>query len=69
MSKTWKEKHDEIVRNKKDIIKAYDENISIKEIAEIYKVSGGCISNNLRLWGIIRKHGIKYILGKMLKET
>ena len=69
MSKNWKEKHDEIVRNKKDIIKAYNENIPIKEIARIYKVSGGCISKNLKLWGAVQKHGIKYLLGKMLKEN
>ena len=66
MSKNWKEKHDEIVKNKKDIIKAYNENIPIIKIAKIYKVSEGCISGNLRLWGAVQKHGIKYLLEKML---
>ena len=66
MSEKWKEKHDRIMENKMDIIKKYKENIPIKEIARIYKVSGGCINNNLRLWGAIQKHGIKYLLGKLI---
>ena len=67
MSEKWKEKHDRIMKNKNDIIEMYNGNIPIKEIAKIYKVSGGCINNNLRLWGAIKKHGIKYLLGKLIK--
>ena len=66
---TWKIKHDFILENKEDIIKKHNENIPIKEIARTYKVSGGCINDNLRLWGEIKRHGIKYLLGKILKEN
>lgn len=66
--RTWKEKHDDILKNKKDIIKKYNNGIPIKEIAKMYEVSTGCINNNLNLWGIRKKHGIKYLLGKMLSE-
>ncbi len=69
---TWKEKHinnrNVIIKNKTDIIKKYKENIPIKEIARIYKISERCINDNLRLWGAIKRHGIKYLLGKLLKE-
>jgi len=60
------EKRDLILKNKKDIIREYNDNVSISEIAKIYKVSTGCISNNLKLWGIRKKHGIKYILSKLI---
>ena len=66
---TWKIKHNYILENKEDIIKKYKENIPIKEIAKIYKVSESCIRKNLMVWGAIKKHGIKYLLGKMLKEN
>jgi hypothetical protein len=64
----WKEKHNFILKNKIDIIKKYKENIPIKKISEIYNVSKGCISNNLRLWGAIQRHGIKYLLGKIYEK-
>ena len=63
---TNKEKHDIIIKNKKDIIKQYNSDISIKEIAEIYGVSIGCISNNLKLWGVRKRSGIKYLLMECL---
>lgn len=68
MRRTWKEKHNDVLKNKKDIIRKYNNDMPIKEIAKIYKVSTGCISNNLKLWGIRKKHGIKYILGKLILE-
>ena len=64
----WKEKHEILLKNKNEIIEKYNEGIPIKEIAKIYKVSGGCINKNLGLWGVIKKHGIKYLLGKMILE-
>jgi hypothetical protein len=39
-----------------------------QKIANIYGVSAGCIANNLRLWGILKRHGIKYLLAKCLIE-
>jgi len=65
---TWKEKHERILKNKDDIIKEFKDGISIEKIAKIYRVSGGCISNNLRLWDIRNKHGIKYLLGKCYEK-
>jgi len=43
--RTWKEKHDFILENKRDIIKKYNEDIPIKKIASEYGVSTCCISN------------------------
>jgi len=63
-----KEKHNIIMKNKRDIIKKYNENISIKEIAKTYELSYSCIQRNLRLWGIRKKHGIRYLLGKCIEE-
>lgn len=56
------------MKNKKDIIKKHNENIPIKEIAEMYKMSISCINNNLKIWGIRKRHGIKYLLAKCLIE-
>ena len=64
----WKEKHKILLENKKGIIKKYNENIPIKEIAKIYKVSYSCIRNNLRLWGIRKNSGIRYLLAKCIKD-
>ena len=64
----WKEKHVMLLKNKKDIIKRYNYDIPIKEIAKEYGVTTGCISNNLKLWGVRRKRGIRYLLGRMLLE-
>lgn len=66
--KTWKEKHDLLLKNKSDIIKKYNGDVPIKEIAKTYGVSVGCISDNLKLWGVRREHGVKYLLRKMILE-
>jgi len=66
---TWKEKHNVILENKKDIIKKYNENMPIKEIAKTYKLTSICIYKRLERWGIKKKSGIKYLLGKMILET
>jgi len=63
---TWKEKHNKIIKSKVDIIKEYRAGIPIKKIAKAYGVAGSCIYNNLRLWGIVVEHGIKYLLKEML---
>ena len=64
----WKEKHNFILNNKVDIVKKYEEDISIKEIAGIYKVTPHCIWNNLKSWGLLKEHGIKSLLRKMILE-
>jgi hypothetical protein len=65
---TWKEKHKMLLRNKKDIIKQYKGYIPIKLIAREYGVSPSCITINLKVWGVRRRGGIKYLLGKMILE-
>ena len=62
------EKRDSILENKENIIRAYNGNISISKIAGIYGVSVGCISNNLKKWEVRKKHGVKYLLGKMILQ-
>ena len=66
MNKNNFEKHDSILRNKESIIKEYDNNVSISKIAKIYGVSIGCISNNLKLWGVRKNHGIKFLLREVI---
>ena len=68
IKRTWKDKHNILLRNKNDIIEKYNDDVSITEIAEMYGVTIGCISNNLKLWGIRKRSGIKYLLSKMLLE-
>ena len=63
----WKEKYNFILKNKEDIIERYRGNIPVKKIAKIYKVSEGCIYVNLKLWGVIKRHGIKYLLTKSMR--
>lgn len=71
---TWKEKHERLLKDKNIIIKIYnnhyikygDAKKITQKIANIYGVSASCISGNLRLWGILKRHGIKYLLGEML---
>ena len=67
MSKNWKEKHEVIIKNKRDIIKQYKDYVPVKLIAREYGLSTSCISNNMRLWGI-KRSGIKYLLGKCLRD-
>jgi predicted DNA-binding protein YlxM (UPF0122 family) len=68
MMMTWKEKHNHILENKIDIVKRYKEGITLEEIANIYKVSKKCIWNNINKWGLLKRHGIKYLLGKCFRE-
>ena len=65
---TWKDKHKMLLQNKSDIIKQYKDYVPIKLIAKEYGVSESCITNNLKLWGIGKRRGIKYLLGKILLE-
>ena len=64
----WKEKHERILENKEDIIKQYKDFVPVRVIAREYGVSGGCISDNLSIWGAREKHGIRNLLAKMLLE-
>ena len=59
-------KHDSILKNKKDIIKMYNECIPIQKISVKYNVTTGCISNNLKLWGVRKKHGLRFLLRNLL---
>ena len=61
-------KRDFILKNKENIIRAYDDNVTLSKIAGVYGVSVGCISNNLKLWGVRKKHGVKYLLNKMVLQ-
>jgi hypothetical protein len=61
-------KRDYILRNKENIIRAYNNNVSLSKIAKVCGVSVGCISNNLKLWGVRRKHGVRYLLNKMVLQ-
>jgi transposase len=56
------------MKNKHDIIKQYNNNISIKKIAEKYNVTIDTIYKRLRKWGVRKEHGIKYLLSKCIKE-
>lgn len=64
----WKEKHNFILKNKVDIVKKYKEGVTIKEIADIYKITESSIRHNIKLWGLLKRHGIKYLLSKCLSE-
>ncbi|MCK4446834.1 MAG: hypothetical protein KAW56_07110 [Candidatus Marinimicrobia bacterium] len=59
------EKRDLILRNKENIIRAYDDKVTLSKIAKVYGVSVGCISNNLKLWGVRKRHGVKYLLNRI----
>ena len=64
---TWKEKHELVLNNKDNIIKAYQNGMSVNEIAAIYKISGYCIYYNIRNWNKLnKKHGIKYLLKNLI---
>ena len=64
----WKDKHKTLLENKKDIIKQYKNFVPVRLIAKEYGVTTGCISLNLKLWGMRRRRGIKYLLRKMILE-
>ena len=68
VKRTWKDKHNILLRNKNDIIEKFNNDVSITEIAGIYGVTIGCISNNLKLWGVRKRSGIKFLLSKMILE-
>ena len=57
-----------LLQNKSDIIKQYKDYVPIKLIAREYGVSEYYITNNLKLWGVGKRRGIKYLLGKILLE-
>ena len=63
---TWKDKHEKLLKNKDIIIDMYNDKIPMEEIGIQYSVTGFCIHHNLKSWGVIRKHGIKYLLGKLI---
>jgi len=56
-------------KEKKNIIQKYNENVPIKEIAEEYGVTVNTIYKRLERWGVRKRSGIKYFLGKMILET
>ena len=64
----WEEKHERLLKNKKDIIKQYKEYVPVKLIAREYGVSMSCITINLKLWEVRKRSGIKYLLRKALLE-
>jgi len=55
-------------KEKKDIIEKYNENVPIQEIAKVYKLTSSCVYKRLEKWGIKKRSGIKYLLGKMILE-
>jgi len=55
-------------KEKEDIIKKYNENMPIKEIAKIYKLAPISIYKRLERWGVKKRSGIKYLLGKIILE-
>lgn len=65
---TWKEKHKMLLRNKVDIVKEFNNNIPVKKIAKKYELSISCINQNLKKWGLRKKHGIRHILSKLILE-
>jgi len=60
-------KRNSILKNKEDIISKYNNDIPMTRIAKVYGVSIGCISNNLKLWGVRKKHGLKFLLRNLIK--
>ena len=63
-----KDKHKRLLERKKEIIRKYNDNILIKEIAEEYSVKNDTIYKWLRKWGVRKRSGIRYLLGKMILE-
>lgn len=53
---------------KYDIIKQYKNDVPIIEIAEKYGVRKNTIYKRFERWGIKRRSGIKYLLGKVILE-
>ena len=55
-------------KEKNNIIKKYNENVPTKKIAKEYGVTVDTIHKRLKRWGIRKRSGIKYLLGKMILE-
>ena len=55
-------------KEKNNIIKKFNENVPITEIAKEYGVKKNTIYKRLGRWGIRRRSGIKRLLGKMILE-
>ena len=57
-----------MIKDKKDIIKKYNDNIPIQKIAKDYGVTKNTIYKRLERWGVRKRSGIRYLLGKMISE-
>jgi len=58
-----------LLENRKDIIiKQYKDFVPIKLIAREYGVTTDTVYKRLKKWGIGKRSGIKFLLGKMLLE-
>lgn len=68
IKKTWKDKHNTLLKNKNDIIKLYKDYVPVKLIAREYGVSEPYIYKVLEQWGVGKRSGIKHLLGKMILE-
>ena len=55
-------------KEKNNIIQKYNENVPIQEIAKEYGVTVDTIHKRLKRWGVRKRSGIKYLLGKMILE-
>ena len=61
-------KHEILLKNKDDIIEQYKNYVPIELIAREYGVSEAYIYKKLKSWGIRKRSGIKFLLGKMILE-
>jgi len=57
-----------MIKAKKDIIKKYNDNMPIELIAKEYGVTKDTIYKRLERWGVRKRSGIKFLLGKMILE-
>jgi len=53
-------------KEKKDIIEKYNDNVPVNEIAKAYNLTSICIYKRLKRWGIKKRSGIRYLLGKII---
>ena len=65
---TCKGKHKRLLKNKNDIIKQYKDFVPVKLIAREYGVTRDTVYKWLKKWGIRKRSGIRYLLGKMILE-
>ena len=68
LSGSWKSKHKVLWKKKNIIKKMYQDGMSVKDIASECGVSEFFIYKYIRIWGLGRRRGIKFILGKLLSE-